>query len=259
MNFKAWGIAFPCIIDGLGADQVMAEAAAMGQSEFILCSIIYRGYRLVMPRHPCQVYQLETGVTFYPAVESFYQGGEIRPASTRDYAGRDLFAETADAAARHGLRLSAWVSCFANGRVAVEYPQHAVQNLYGSRDRLFLCFNDPEVQQYILAMVRNLVSCYPLASVMADKIPQSMLELDSFAGRIDPLLRLVGSICFCEPCQAQAAEDGIDLRAAQHRALEIAEASRKVPQFVRESYATSCREIQRYHPSCWRSPSSPRC
>ncbi len=234
---KLYGISFPCIIEGLGPEQVMAEAAAMGQSEFILCSNIYTSYRLVMPRNPRQIYALETGVTFYPADESVYEGCRIRPASTRDWAGRDLFQEAAEAAARHGLTLCAWVSCFANGRVARDFPEVAVQNLYGSRDRLFLCFNNPEVHRFVLAMVKDLVGRYPLSSVMLDKIPQSQLELSTFGGRIDPLLRLVGSICFCEHCLAQAERDGVDLAAAKARALEIGEASRKVPQHVREVLA----------------------
>ena len=232
MSYKTWDIAFPSVIEGLGADCVMAEAAEMGHSEFILCSIIYKGYRMVMPRHPRQIYQLETGMTFYPADESAYAGCRIRPVSTRDWAGRDLFREAADAAARVNIGLSGWISCFANGRVAAEMPEVAVENLYGSRDRLFLCFNNPDVQQYVLAMFRDLVTRYPLTSVMADKIPQSMLELDTFGGRIDPLLRLVGSICFCEHCMAQARQDGIDLQAVKQRALQVADASRKLPQYV---------------------------
>jgi hypothetical protein len=215
----------------------MAEAAEMGHGEFILCSMIYKGYRLVMPHHPRQIYQLETGMTFYPVDESVYAGCAIRPVSTQDWAGRDLFHEAAEAAARVNIGLCAWVSCFANGRVATAYPNVAVENLYGSRDRLFLCFNHPEVQKFVLAMFRDLVTRYPLTSVMADKIPQSMLELDTFGGRIDPLLRLVGSICFCEHCMAQAQQDGLDLRAVKQRALQIADATRKVPQYVVEALA----------------------
>jgi len=210
----------------------MAEAAEMGHSEFVLCSIIYKGYRLVMPRHPRQIYQLETGMTFYPADESAYADCRIRPVSTRDWSGRDLFQEAADAAARVNIGLSGWISCFANGRVAAEPPEVAVENLYGSQDRLFLCFNNPDVQQYVLAMFRDMTTRYPLTSIMADKIPQSMLELDTFGGRIDPLLRLVGSICFCEHCMAQARQDGIDLLAVKQRALQIADASRELPQYV---------------------------
>ncbi|RPJ51720.1 MAG: hypothetical protein EHM21_02020 [Chloroflexi bacterium] len=235
MATKIYGIGFPAILDGLGPDRVMAEAAGMGAREFIACSIIYRGYRLVMPRSPRQIYQLETGVTFYPADESIYRGSRIQPVSTRDFSGRDLFMESARAAERNGITLSAWVSCFANGRVAELYPDTAVQNLYGARDRLFLCFNNPDTIQYCLNMVKDLTCHYPLSSIMLDKIPQSMLEQEAFAGRIDPLLRLAGSICFCEHCHAQAREDGIDLAHVQELLLALAEASRKIPQYVRES------------------------
>ncbi len=235
MSYKKWGLAFPVILEGLGADQVMAEAAEMGQSEFILCALIYNGYRMVLPRHPRQIYQLEAGMTFYPSDPSFYKDCEIKQMSTQDFAGRDLFMEAAKAGEKHNVKLSAWVTCFANNRVARDYPEVAMQNLYGSRDRLFLCFNNPEVQKYCWGMFRDLVSHYPLASVMADKIPQSMLELNSFAGRIDPLLRLAGSICFCEHCMKQAREDGVDLAEAKKILLQVADSSRKVPQWAREA------------------------
>ena len=93
----------------------------------------------------------------------------------------------------------------------------------------------PRSSSTCLAMFADLASRYPLTSMMADKIPQTTLELDGFGGRIDPLLRMAGSICFCEHCLAQAQKDGVDLKAAQRMALELGEASRKIPQHVREA------------------------
>ena len=237
MSTKIWGIAFPSILGGLGTERVIAEAAEMAQSEFIICSMIYKSYRLIMPRHPRQIYQLETGMSFYPINEAAYKGCAIRPAVTRDYAGRDFFKEALKAAEKHNMGICAWLACFANGRVAAEYPETGVQNMYGSRDRLFMCFNNPEVQKFVKAMFRDLAGQYPVTSLMADKIPQSMLELDTFGGRVDPLMRLVGSICFCEHCMAQAKKDGVDLAEAKKIALRVADATRKVPQYVREGLA----------------------
>jgi hypothetical protein len=227
------GISFPAIFDGLGPERVMAEAAQMGERELILCATIYTGYRLVMARHPRQIYQLEEGLTFYPCDPSYYRGTNMLPQATRDFAGRDLFAEAAKAGEKHGVGLIGWVSCFANRRLANAHPENAVENLYGSRDRLFLCFNNPNVVEFCLSMFRELATRYPIVEVMADKIPQSQLELMSFGGLIDPLLRLCGSICFCEHCLAQATRDGVDLAGAKARALEVGEASRKVGSHVR--------------------------
>jgi hypothetical protein len=238
---RFYGISFPAIVQGLGPDRVVRELTGMGQTELILCATIYTGYRLVMPRHPAQIYQLEEGLTFYPCTEGEYEDTDMRPAPSRDLAGRDLFAETTEAGAEHGVNVHAWVCCFANRRLATTYPQNAIQNMYGSRDRMFLCFNNPNVRNFCKGMVRELLERYPLAAVMLDKIPQSQLEIDSFAGRIDPLLRLCGSICFCEHCLAQAASDGIDLPGAKERALEIGEASRRVDQHVRVALADDLR------------------
>lgn len=234
MNFKKWGISFPVILDGLGPEKVIAEAAEMGQSEFIICSMIYNPYRMVSPRNPKLVYQLEAGVTYYPADQSLYRDCKIKQVCTKDFASRDLLMESARVGEKMGVSIAGWISCFANSRVARDFPEAAVENLYGARDRLFLCFNNPEVQKYVQAMFRDLVSHYPITSVMADKIPQSMLELTPFGGRIDPLLRLAGSICFCEHCMEQAKKDGVDLVEAKKILLRTAEASRKIPQWMRE-------------------------
>jgi len=233
-DIKFYGISFPVILEGLGPEQVMEEAARMGETEFILCAIIYSGYRMVMPRNPRQVYQLEEGLAFYPCASS-YEGTDMQPQSSRDFAGRDLFDEAARAAEKHGVGLSAWISCFANRRLANAYPHNAVENFYGSRDRLFLCFNNPNVRQFCKGMFREVGERYPVVSMMADKVPQSQLELNSFAGRIDPLLRLCGSICFCEHCLAQAKRDRLDLGEARKRALAIGESARRVGQPVRET------------------------
>jgi hypothetical protein len=235
MSFKKWGISFPVILDGLGPEKVFAEAAEMGQSELIICSMIYNPYRMVLPRHPQQLYQLEAGVTFYPADQSLFKDCKISQVCTDDFSHRDIFMDSARAAEKFGIGITAWISCFANSRVARDFPWAAMENLYGGRDRLFLCFNNPEVQKYVQAMFRDLASHYPLASVMADKIPQSMVELNSFAGRIDPMLRLAGSICFCEHCMAQARQDGVDLAEAKAILMRAAEASRVVPQWMREN------------------------
>jgi len=239
-DVKFYGIAFPTILDGLGPERVMEEAAAMGQTEFILCSIIYTGYRMVLPRHPRQIYQLEEGLAFYPCA-SHYEGTQMQPQMSRDFSGRDLFFEAAEAAAKRGIGLGVWISCFANRRLANGYPENAAENMYGCRDRLFLCFNNPHVTQFCKGMFREIVQRYPVVSVMVDKIPQSQLELEAFSGRIDPLLRLCGSICFCQYCLIQARRDGLDLEAVRRRALEIGEHSRKISQHVRAALAEELR------------------
>ena len=113
-----------------------------------------------------------------------------------------------------------------------ERPDLAVANLYGARDRLFMCYNNPQVRAYRLAMVRDVVGRYDVDALMLDKIPQTMLEASAFSGAFDPPLRTVGSFCFCEHCKARAAQSGLDLDEVRARCREIADRSLAVPPHI---------------------------
>jgi uncharacterized lipoprotein YddW (UPF0748 family) len=120
----------------------------------------------------------------------------------------------------------------AGERLVQAKPDLAVTNLYGSPDRLFLCYNNPGVRAYRIAMVREIVSRYEADGLMLDKIPQTMLEQYAFSGMFDPPLRTVGSFCFCEHCHAAAAERGLDLAGVRSRCLEVADRSLRIPPHI---------------------------
>ena len=62
--------------------------------------------------------------------------------------------------ARAGISPGAWVTIFANGLIAKTHTPWAVQNLYQSADRLFLCFNNPEVREYSLRVCSEVAERY---------------------------------------------------------------------------------------------------
>jgi len=135
-------------------------------------------------------------------------------------------------AKKAGVKASAWVAVFANGLIAKSHTPWAVHNLYGSADRLFLCFNNPEVREYSLRVCLDLAERYDLHEIMLDKFPQLCLELNSLSGRIDPILRTLGSFCFCPHCISAAAMQGLDLKGYQEKALALAARSLAIPPHV---------------------------
>jgi hypothetical protein len=77
---------------------------------------------------------------------------------------------------------------------------------------------------------------------MLDKIPQAQLEMDAIAGiRIDPVLRILGSICFCEHCVKAAAAAGIDLKECRTKALHMGEQCLSIPPHVVNSMKSELR------------------
>ncbi len=223
---------------GEDARAVAAGLRRSGANALLFFTSLYHGYRLIQRRYPQRaIYTLEADRVFYEPDVSFYSDCLLRPERSVDAGDTDLVAALADACRAEGIRFSALVPICAGERIAQAHPDLAVKNLYGARDRLFLCYNHPEVRAYRRAMVRELVTRYSVDALMLDKIPQTMLELRAFNGLFDPPLRTVGSFCFCEHCAAAAGRVGLDLDEVRRRALELASRSLRIPSHVIEALA----------------------
>jgi hypothetical protein len=178
------------------------------------------------------IYSLETDRVFYKPDLTLYRDCAVQPERSLDAEDVDYLAALTAACRAEGIRFSALIPMCAGERIAQTWPKLAVTNLYGSKDRLFLCYNNPEVRRYRFAMVRDIVGRYEIDALMMDKIPQTMLELSALSGLFDPPLRTVGSFCFCEHCKRRAEKSGLDLEEVRAKALEIADRSLRIPPHV---------------------------
>jgi hypothetical protein len=172
---------------------------------------------------------LEADRVYYDPDLSLYEDCRIKPHRSLDFPDTDHVAALTAACHQEGISFSALMPVCAAVRLVQEMPELAVENLYGAKDRLFLCYNNPDVRQYRKAMVCDLVGRYPVDSLMLDKIPQTMLEARAQNGFFDPPLRTVGSFCFCEHCVKRASQGGLDLEQVRSRCREIAARSLKIP------------------------------
>ncbi len=210
-----------------------ANLRACGCNSLLFFTSLYHGYRLLLRRYPRQaIYSLETDRVFYKPDLALYGDCPVKPERSCDAGERDYVAALSAACRAEGIRFSALIPMCAGERIAQTWPALAVTNLYGSKDRLFLCYNNPDVRKYRLAMVRDIVGRYDIDAVMMDKIPQTMLELSALSGLFDTPLRTVGSFCFCDHCKRRAGQSGLDLEEVRAKALEIADRSLRIPPYV---------------------------
>jgi len=233
---RTWLSIFGPTTHGEDAAAVAGGIRRSGANALLCFTSLYHGYRLLQRRYPRKaIYSLETDRVFYEPDLSLYADSSLKPRRSVDAGGQDLLAELTAACRKEGVTFSALMPVCAGEYLAQERPDLAVTNLYGSKDRLFLCYNNPDVRAYRLAMVRDIVGRYDVDALMLDKIPQTMLEQSAFAGLLDPPLRTVGSFCFCEHCHAAAARHNLDLAAVHARALEIAQRSLRMPAHIIEA------------------------
>lgn len=217
------------------ATEVATNLRKYGATGLIFFSSLYHGYRLIQRRYPHKaIYSLETDRTFWEPDLSLYDDCRIKPQRSIDAADVDCVADLSAACKAEDLKFSVLVPICAGERTVQDHPDLAVTNIYGAKDRLFMCYNNPDVRAYRMAMVRDLVGRYDVDALMLDKIPQTMLEQEAFNGMFDPPLRTVGSFCFCEHCKEEARRRDLDLDEVKARCLEIANRSLKIPPHIVE-------------------------
>lgn len=212
---------------------VAAGVRRSGANALLFFTSLYHGYRLLQRRYPQKaIYSLESDRIFWQPDLALYKDSSVKPERSLELGDTDLVAGLTRACRAEGVVASALIPVCAGERLVQARPDLAVTNLYGSKDRLFLCYNNPDVQAYRLAMIRDLVGRYELDALMLDKIPQTMLEQHAFSGTFDPPLRTVGSFCFCDHCRRVASQAGLDLEEVRRRALEIANRSLSIPPHI---------------------------
>lgn len=230
---STWICQFPIslAVEGKACYEQMAR---MGVGRLAFCSTIYSPYRLLLPRYAQKgLYSMEEGTYHYVPEKDRYRHLPVAPTAAADWNGRDMLAEAVNGARSAGIAPGVWLCVFANGLIAKAHPAWAVQNLYQSADRMFLCFNNPQVREYSLCVCSEIAERYDVSELMLDKIPQLCIEVDALGGmRIDPVLRTVGSFCFCQECVAAAGRFGIDLESCRAKALELATRSLAIPPHV---------------------------
>lgn len=204
-----------------------------GVNELVYFTSLYHGYRLLQPRYPDRaIYSLETDRMFWDPDLSYYKDSSVKPRRSDDFGDKDNVEAMVKALHQEGIAFSPLVPMCAAERIVQERTDMAVENIYGAKDRLFLCYNNPDVKAYRFAMVRELSERYDIDHMMLDKIPQIMLEQNAFNGIFDPPLRTIGSFCFCRHCVAQARKSGLDLQEVRQRSLAIAQRSLDLPPWL---------------------------
>lgn len=239
---QVWTCQFPISL-AVEGESCYARMAEAGIGRMLFCSVIYSPYRLVLPRLPQKaIYSMEEGKYHYRPEASRYQDLPVAPTPSSDWGTRDLLAEMVRGCRKTSISPGAWVTIFANGLIAKSHPDWAVRNLYDSADRLFLCFNNPEAREYSARVCEEIAARYEVEELMLDKIPQSHLEMDAFGGtRIDPVLRILGSFCFCPHCRSAAGACGIDLDDCRRKALAMAANCLRIPPHVVNSLRNELR------------------
>lgn len=205
-------------------DRVKGEAGVTGVSVAVGCPTVVqlRPHRGVEPR----VFRSEGGVQFQPNRQG-YDATRIRPAVATWLRKSNPLESLAEACAQRGLVLRGWLVCCHSPFTAGRFDFCAVKNVFGDVNPDWLCPANPDVREYLRALVRDLSEQYGFEALEMDSAAFPPAGTTDTCQQVCPELGPVGGwllgLCFCESCRQMATRDGVDAAAAVRSASVLLE------------------------------------
>lgn len=214
-------------LEAIGYDRVVGELAGGGFTAVNLATAYHAG-KFLLPRNPRhRVYFAEDGALYFQPDLSKY--GRIRPrVSALVSADGDPASRIQRAAAAHGLDYVAWIVCLHNSWLGERHPDATMHTAFGDPLIHSLSPAHPDVREYLVAMVRDLVSRYEVAAVELES-PGYMPFVHGYHHEIigvelDPVQQRLLGISFNPVEIAGATEQGIDAEGLRVRVADLLDA-----------------------------------
>lgn len=146
---------------------------------------------------------LEDGITYFRPGDS-YGVLQPTPSASIPVSGNSPLEECIEQATAAGLESHAWTVLFHNTPMGQRHPESCVINAVGDAYEYSLCPARPEVQEFGLAMVRDVAAHANLTTVEVEAMGYMGYKHGSHHAKSsftpDPYLDFLLSFCFCEHC-----------------------------------------------------------
>jgi hypothetical protein len=181
-----------------------------------------RAHQGVMPKRFYSV----GGAQFQPEA-SRYSDTRLKPTVARWLRSRNPLAQLADLCDQRNLKLRAWTICCHCDFAVEKYEKYAVKNVFGDPDPSWLCPVNPDVREYLRAMVEDLASNYGFETMELERPSfQETAHVHAhhkMGNDFGSLGHWLSNICFCESCRQTAKTKGVDVEAAARITAETLE------------------------------------
>ncbi len=184
------------------------------------------------PHNPKRkVYWTEDSRAYWIPDPKVYENSRIKPRTSDnpELQGRDWLQEMIDAGRRRNMTVGAelshtWVD---KERTRDELADCVQRDIYGNPFDQQICFNNPDVRAYGIALYVDLAKNYDIDYVQTCVLGFNPGRTQPWtSGSSDELMRLTGTVlggCFCKHCQAAAEKKGIDWEAMVSRLKWLAD------------------------------------
>jgi hypothetical protein len=139
-----------------------------------------------------------------------YEASKIRPFAAKQFVNHDILSEVCREAAKRNMKVYAVINCLLNPVIAKRGAEYLQVSSSGTRsDEIYplMCFNNPNVENYLLSLITDILSNYDVAGV----------ELERLHYALTPAFKTGSLTCFCRYCKAEARNQGINIDEVKRR------------------------------------------
>jgi len=163
-----------------------------------------------------RIFRCEGGLNFQPA-SARYAATRLKPVVASWLGKRNPLERLASACQQRRMELRGWTVCCHSSLLVRRYPQMACKDVFGSINPTWLCPANPDVAEYLKALVADLSENYPFDAIELESAtfdPARHAHMHRKAGLVaGPAEQLLLGLCFCESCRQQADRAGVDVTA----------------------------------------------
>jgi hypothetical protein len=207
------GYAYPW--DYAGDAAAAPRAASLGLGS-VAVAANYHATRAATPLHPeHRIHDAEQAACYVPVTEQAWRGHRLVPAASAWDPSGDSFANAQNQLLDQGLQVEAWIVLTHNSTLGRAHPDLVVHNAFGDLYPYALCPAAPDVQEYCLTLVEEVLRSAPLDGVVLEACGPMGVD---HAGKHDKtefanwdeVDRALLSLCFCRACADRYGAAGVD-------------------------------------------------
>jgi hypothetical protein len=213
MLTRSVGYAYPW--DYAGDPAAAPRAASLGL-DAVAVAASYHATRAATPLHPQhRIHDADHAASYVPVREQAWRGHRLVPAVAPWDPDGDSFASAHGQLVAQGLEVEAWIVLTHNSALGRAHTDLVVRNAFGDRYPYGLCPAAPDVQEYCLTLVEEVLKSAPMDGVVLEACGPMGIdhggkhEKTEFA-EWDEVRRTLLSLCFCRACQGRYAAAGVD-------------------------------------------------
>ncbi|MBN1345790.1 MAG: hypothetical protein JXQ73_24070 [Phycisphaerae bacterium] len=215
--FTAYMWVYPWDLVDEGIEEALDRIQEMGASGICLATVYHSIEHLRM--HEALAGRPRTyrhsGAAYFQPDAAKYAGTRIHPIVAEWPESGNPLADIAEACAARGIGLRSWTVCCHNSEMVRRRPETAVRTIFGDINPTWMCPLNPDVGEYLRALVEDLSSNYPFEAVELESPAFNAARHYHTHAKMGlepgPLERFLLSLCFCESCRQRARDADVDI------------------------------------------------